>query len=69
MNNQKKSKEKSGLAKFLTRRQFRYGGYSIVLTAIVITRSRVVGINCFGFGGDVTARAKTKDWMQFFTSR
>ncbi len=35
-----------------------------VLTAIVITRSRVVGINCFGFGGDVTARAKTKDWMQ-----
>jgi hypothetical protein len=39
-------------------------GTIAVLTAILITRSRVVGINCFGFGGDINARARTKDWMQ-----
>lgn len=36
MNNQKKSKGKSRLSGFLGRRQFRYGGYAAVLTAIVI---------------------------------
>ena len=36
MNNQKKSKGKSMLTGFLGRRQFRYGGYATVLTAIVI---------------------------------
>ncbi len=36
MNNQKKSKGKSKLTGLFARRQFRYGGYATVLTAIVI---------------------------------
>ena len=35
-----------------------------VLTGILITRSRVIGINCFGFGGSVTARPGDEPWIQ-----
>ena len=35
-----------------------------VLTALVITRCGVVGINCFGFGGRVVAEGGGKDWTQ-----
>lgn len=35
-----------------------------VLTALVITRCGVVGINCFGFGGRVVAEGGEKDWTQ-----
>ena len=41
-----------------------HNGTVAVLTAILITRSKVVGINCFGFSGSITARAGNKDWMQ-----
>ena len=35
-----------------------------MLTGILITRSRVIGINCFGFGGSVTARPGDEPWIQ-----
>ena len=35
-----------------------------VLTALIITRSKVVGINCFGFGGRVVAAEGEEDWEQ-----
>ena len=35
-----------------------------VLTALIITRRGVVGINCFGFGGRVVAEGGGKDWVQ-----
>ena len=40
------------------------GGTTAVLTALIITRSKVVGINCFGFGGRVIAAEREKDWTQ-----
>lgn len=40
------------------------GGTTAVLTALIITRSKVVGINCFGFGGRVIAAEGDKDWTQ-----
>ena len=40
------------------------GGTTAVLTALIITRSKVVGINCFGFGGRVIAAEGEKDWTQ-----
>jgi len=39
-------------------------GEMAVLTALIITRCGVVGINCFGFGGRVVAEAGGKDWVQ-----
>jgi hypothetical protein len=35
-----------------------------VLTALILTRSGVVGINCFGFGGRVDAQRGEADWVQ-----
>ena len=35
-----------------------------MLTALLITRSKVVGINCFGFGGRVIAKEGEEDWEQ-----
>lgn len=39
-------------------------GTIAVLTALIITRSKVVGINCFGFGGRVVGKAGEEDWEQ-----
>ena len=39
-------------------------GKTAVLTAILVTRSKVVGVNCFGFGGSVKAAPGTSDWRQ-----
>jgi len=39
-------------------------GTVAVLTALLITRSKVVGINCFGFGGRVIAKEGEEDWEQ-----
>ena len=62
----------SRLATYARRNRFRLiipgtlscGGKTAVLTALVITRSGVVGINCFGFGGRVIAAEGEKDWTQ-----
>ena len=62
----------SRLATYARRNHFRLiipgtlscGGTTAVLTALVITRSKVVGINCFGFGGRVIAAEGEKDWTQ-----
>lgn len=40
------------------------GAATAVLTALIITRSKVIGINCFGFGGRVIAAKEEKDWTQ-----
>lgn len=39
-------------------------GEMAVLTALIITRCGVIGINCFGFGGRVVAEGGGKDWVQ-----
>ena len=39
-------------------------GTTAALAAILITRSKVVGINCFGFGGSVMAGKGEADWQQ-----
>ena len=39
-------------------------GVTAVLTALVITRSMIIGINCFGFGGTVLAEPGESDWHQ-----
>ena len=39
-------------------------GAIAVLTALILTRSGVVGINCFGFGGRVDAQRGEADWVQ-----
>jgi len=39
-------------------------GKIAVLTALIITKSRVVGINCFGFGGRVIAADGDQNWEQ-----
>lgn len=62
----------SRLATYARRNHFRLivpgtlscGGEMAVLTALIITRCGVVGINCFGFGGRVVAEAGEKDWTQ-----
>ena len=62
----------SRLATYARRNHFRliipgtlsYNGTVAVLTALIITRSMVVGINCFGFGGRVTANDGDEDWEQ-----
>ena len=62
----------SRLATYARRNHFRLiipgtlscGGSIAVLTALVITKSRVVGINCFGFGGRVIAAEGDRDWEQ-----
>ncbi len=40
------------------------GGTTAVLTALILTRSRVIGINCFGFGGRVDGKMGEEDWEQ-----
>ena len=62
----------SRLATYARRNHFRLivpgtlscGGEMAVLTALVVTRCGVVGINCFGFGGRVVAEGGGKDWVQ-----
>ena len=62
----------SRLATYARRNHFRLivpgtlscGGEMAVLTALIITRCGVVGINCFGFGGRVVAESGGKDWVQ-----
>lgn len=62
----------SRLATYARRNHFRMivpgtlscDGKIAVLTALILTRSGVVGINCFGFGGRVDAQAGEKDWVQ-----
>lgn len=62
----------SQLATYARRNHFRLivpgtlsdNGTTAVLTALLLTRSRVVGINCFGFGGSVQAQPGDADWQQ-----
>ena len=62
----------SRLATYARRNHFRLivpgtlscDGEMAVLTALIITRCGVVGINCFGFGGRVVAEGGGKDWVQ-----
>ena len=62
----------SKLATYARRNRFRLivpgtlscGGETAVLTALLITRSKVVGINCFGFGGRVIGKTGEEDWEQ-----
>ncbi len=62
----------SRLATYARRNRFRMivpgtlsrDGEMAVLTALIITRCGVVGINCFGFGGRVVAEGGGKDWIQ-----
>lgn len=62
----------SRLATYARRNHFRLivpgtlscGDEMAVLTALIITRCGVVGINCFGFGGRVVAEGGGKDWVQ-----
>ena len=62
----------SRLATYARRNHFRLiipgtlscGGATAVLTALIITRAKVIGINCFGFGGRVIAAEGDKDWTQ-----
>lgn len=62
----------SRLATYTRRNHFRMivpgtlscDGTIAVLTALIVTRSGVVGINCFGFGGRVDASSGDKDWVQ-----
>jgi hypothetical protein len=62
----------SRLATYARRNHFRLiipgtlscNGEMAVLTALIITRCGVVGINCFGFGGRVVAEGGGKDWVQ-----
>ena len=37
---------------------------STILTAILVTKSMVIGFNCFGYGGTVTAGNGEEDWTQ-----
>ena len=39
-------------------------GATASLAALVITRSRVLGFNCFGYGGTVYAGSGDEDWRQ-----
>lgn len=34
------------------------------LAAVIITRGSVIGVNCFGFGGSITAGSGKDDWSQ-----
>ena len=62
----------SRLATYARRNHFRMivpgtlscDGEMAVLTALIITRCGVIGINCFGFGGRVVAEGGGKDWVQ-----
>lgn len=62
----------SRLATYARRNHFRLivpgtlscDGEMAVLTALIVTRCGVVGINCFGFGGRVVAEGGGKDWVQ-----
>ena len=62
----------SRLATYTRRNHFRMivpgtlscNGTIAVLTALIVTRSGVVGINCFGFGGRVDGMGGEKDWVQ-----
>ena len=62
----------SHLATYARRNHFRLivpgtvtsDGKTAVLTALLATRSMVVGINCFGFGGTVHAEPGDSDWSQ-----
>ena len=62
----------SWLATYARRNHFRLiipgtlscDGTVAVLTALIITRCKVVGINCFGFSGRVLAAKGEKDWTQ-----
>lgn len=62
----------SRLATYARRNHFRMivpgtlscDGTIAVLTALILTRSGVIGINCFGFGGRVDAQRGEKDWIQ-----
>lgn len=62
----------SRLATYARRNHFRLivpgtlscGDEIAVLTALIVTRSGVVGINCFGFGGRVDAASAEQDWVQ-----
>ena len=62
----------SRLATYARRNHFRLiipgtlscDGKTAVLTALIITRSGVIGINCFGFGGRVIAATGDQDWTQ-----
>lgn len=62
----------SRLATYARRNHFRMivpgtlscDGTIAVLTALILTRSGVVGINCFGFGGRIDAQSGDKDWIQ-----
>ena len=40
------------------------GGQVASLAAILVTRSQIIGINCFGYGGTITADTGENDWTQ-----
>ncbi len=39
-------------------------GSVTMLTAIVVTRKEVLGFNCFGYGGKVSGKSGSADWLQ-----
>ncbi|MBR2257851.1 MAG: hypothetical protein IJ899_11100 [Blautia sp.] len=41
-----------------------YEGETATLSAIMVTRAMVIGFNCFGYGGTVTAGDNDEDWVQ-----
>ena len=67
----------SKLATYARRNHFRLiipgtlscDGKIAVLTALILTRSGVVGINCFGFGGRVIAAEGEKGWTQVMNGK
>ena len=67
----------SRLATYARRNHFRLiipgtlscDGKIAVLTALILTRARVVGVNCFGFGGRVVAAEGEEDWTQVMNGK
>lgn len=41
-----------------------YNGKTANLAAIIVTRRAVIGVNCFGYGGKITAGSGKDDWTQ-----
>lgn len=42
----------------------KFGGKSGNLVCFVVTRSTVIGVNCFGFGGSVIHKPDSGEWIQ-----
>lgn len=42
----------------------KFGGKTGNLVCFVVTRSTVIGVNCFGFGGNIIHKPETREWIQ-----